>query len=46
MLVLPWTSTIKAKSINSKWSNAGLQGVSPIDSVTHLFMTHWLAALN
>lgn len=32
MPVLAGTPSIKAKSINSKWSNARLQGLSPIES--------------
>ena len=34
MLVLPGTPSIKPKSINSKWSKAELQGLSPTDNKT------------
>lgn len=39
MLVLPWTSTIKAKS---KLSNAMLRGSTPSDSETHLVLVNLL----
>ena len=38
MLVLPYTYTIKAKSINLTWSNAGLQSSSPTERETHLVL--------
>jgi hypothetical protein len=36
--VLPWINTIKAKSINPKLFNTGLQVSSPTDCETHLVL--------
>ena len=38
MVALSETLTIKAKWINSKWSNAGMQGLPPTDNETHLVL--------
>jgi hypothetical protein len=42
-LVLSGTPTIKAKSINQKWSNTELQGSSPKDSKTNIVLLTCLA---
>ena len=33
-----WDPTIKGKSVNSEWSDAGMKGSSPTDSQTHLVL--------